>query len=33
MGIAGAAYATVFGQVVSAVISVTLNKKKNKENY
>ena len=31
MGVAGAAYATVAGQIVSAVISVTLNIKKNKE--
>ena len=31
MGVAGAAYATVAGQIVSAVISVMLNIKKNKE--
>ena len=31
MGVAGAAYATIAGQIVSAIISFTLNKKKNKE--
>ena len=31
MGIAGAAYATVLGQIVSAIVGATLNQKKNKE--
>ena len=31
MGVAGAAYATVLGQIVSAMISIILNMKKNKE--
>ena len=31
LGVAGAAYATVAGQIVSAIISFVLNKKKNKE--
>ncbi len=31
MGVAGAAYATVLGQIVSAIVGATLNHKKNKE--
>lgn len=31
MGVAGAAYATVLGQIVSAIVGATLNQKKNKE--